>query len=103
MNVGDYGVEFLFGVGGDISAATNLSLTFTRADQTVLTVSSPNVSISPNPITTPAGTFLANQYAIYTFQPGDVTVAGSWSVRLTYDAPGPIQLISDVTNFVVGP
>lgn len=102
MNVNDYGVLFVFGVGENLSAFSGLTLEFTRPDGSVLNVVSPAVSTAATPITTPAGVFLAEEYAQYTFIPGDVSVAGVWSVRLVYDAPG-VHLTSNATTFTVGP
>jgi hypothetical protein len=103
VNRNDYGVLFVYGVGENLSAYSGLTLEFDRPDGTTLTVTSPLVTTSTNPIVTSVGTLLAEEYAQYTFRPGDVTVAGVWSVRLTYDAPGPIHLTSNATTFTVGP
>lgn len=103
MNVGEFGVVFRMSVGFDIHAFSNLSITFTKPDKTTLTVGSPNVSVGGSDVATTLGTFLANQYALYTFQNGDVTQAGSWTARLTYQDTTPRQLISTPGTFTINP
>lgn len=100
MNAGEYGVIFRLGVGFDLSANTALSLTFTRPDNTTLTVSNPSVT-APN---SAGGSFSADQYFQYTFADGDVGSgdAGDWTVRGTY-TDGSKQLISDAATFTVNP
>jgi len=100
MNVGEYGVQFVLGTSFDMSANTSLSLTFTKPDGTTLTKTS-GVTISASPITTTAGTFAANTYFLYTFVSGDVDQAGDWSVRGTYNATGPVHLISSIAYFTI--
>ena len=103
MNVGEYGVQFVLGTSFDMSANTSLSLTFTKPDGTTLTVTNPAVTISASPIVTTAGTFDANTYFLYTFVSGDVSVAGDWTVRGTYNAAGPVHLISSIGYFTIEP
>ena len=103
MNVGEYGVQFVLGTSFDMSANTSLSLTFTKPDGTTLTVSNPDVTIDAAPITTTAGTFDANTYFLYTFESGDVNQSGDWSVRGTYNAAGPVHLISSIGYFTIEP
>jgi hypothetical protein len=102
MNVNEYGITFTMGVSYNLANFTALSLTFTKPNRSVLTVTDPAVSIANANITTSAGTFLPNTYVLYTFAEGDVNLAGPWSVRLTYTANG-IQLISDIGKFTVNP
>lgn len=101
-NAGEYGIVFNFGCGFDLSAKTGLTLTITRPDGTVLTIATGRLTISASPLVTPLGTFAANTYAICTFANGDINQAGDYSARLTYDASGPVHLISDAAVFTVG-
>lgn len=103
MNVNEYGVVFRIGVGFDIHAFSTLSITFTRPDGTTLTVSNPNVTVGGFDVLTTLGTFSANQYALYTFQNGDVTKPGLWTARLTYQDTTPRQLISSPGTFTINP
>lgn len=109
MNVGEYGVQFAFGTGFDMSSNTSLSLVFTRPDDTMLTASA---SLGTTAITTTLTvqgqpvTFQANQWMFYYFLDGDVTVPGQWNVRGIMDnssASPPEHLISDIGTFIVGP
>lgn len=102
MNAGDFGVQFLFGVSFNLSSYMSLTLNFTRPDGTTFSATGGLVTISSSPVTTPVGTFSGNQYSIYTFQTGNITIAGEYTVTLTYNATG-VQLISNPTNFTVGP
>ncbi len=104
MNVGEYGVEFVFAASFDMSAETGLALHFTKPSGALLTVTNPAVYIQNAPLVTAQfGTLAANTYAIYVFLNGDVNEAGLWSVRLIYDDAAPQHLISNVTTFTVGP
>lgn len=103
MNVGEYGVQFVLGVSFDMSSNTSLSLTFTKPDGTTLTVTDPDVTIAASPIVTTAGTFASNTYFLYTFVSGDIDQAGDWSVRGTYNAAGPVHLISSIGYFTIEP
>ncbi len=100
MNVGEYGIAFNLDLNYDISAATTLSLTITRPDGTtfngVPTVGAVDLS-------TPGGVFPAHQYAVYVFAPGDLTVQGQYSARLTYTDASPKRLISPPVAFTVNP
>lgn len=102
MNVGEYGIRFNLNVGYDISLYTTLALAFSRPDGSVLTVTSPAVTVGSSPLTTPLGTFAANQYASYVFADGDITVAGAYSARLTYTDANK-RLVSEVVTFSVNP
>ncbi len=101
MNVNEYGIEFVFGTGYDMSAYTDLTLTFIKPDLTELVVTNPDVSISSSPLSTTLGTFAGDTYALYTFVEGDIDQAGTYHVRLTYDAAGPVHLISNSSPFTV--
>lgn len=102
MNRGEYGIVFNLNMAYTMTGYTSLSLAFTRPDGTTLTVISPAVAINGSPLVTPNGTYLANQYVQYTFAAGDINLAGTYAVRLTYIATG-LLLISDVVTFTVNP
>jgi hypothetical protein len=99
MNVNEYGVVLQFCVSFNMSAYTNLSITFTKPDLTTLTVPATLGAIT---VSTPLGTFAAQTYATYVFVQGNVDQAGEWSARLTYQDAGPTQLISTPRTFTVG-
>lgn len=103
MNVGEWGVEFCFSTGFDMSGFTSISIKFTKPDGSFLTVSNPDVSVPNSPVNTTLGTFSAKEYAAYTFKNGDVNQAGVWSARVTYQDATPQELISDVGTFTVNP
>ena len=100
MNVGEYGLALNINVNYDLSAAISLVLAFVRPDTTIFT----GVPTAPaTPLVKPdQGTFAANQYARYIFKSGDLTVPGTYLVRLTYLDISK-KLISDVTSFDVYP
>lgn len=102
MNVNEYGIVFYLNTSYVMTAFTSLSLAITRPDASVLTVTNPAVSVGLVNLTTPNGTYLANQYIKYTLASGDITLAGTYTVRLTYLEAG-IRLISDVVTFTVNP
>lgn len=112
MNVGAYGNNLYFGTGlngagFDLSAYTELTLEFTRSDNTTLTVTTANgVTLGASPLSVPGGnTYNTHQYVSYVFTQGQVTVPGAWKVRLVYDdatASPPVHLPSDVGVFTVG-
>ena len=102
MNVGEYGISFNMNVNFNISAFTALSLVFTRPSGTTFTRTNGDVTVPATPLVTDdMGTFAANQYAKYTFQPGDLTIPGTYTARLTYDNGPGLRLISDVASFEV--
>lgn len=100
MYVNEYGVQLQFGVSFDMSANTSLSFTFTKPDDSTLTVVGVLGAI---PVTTPLGIFAANTYATYVFVNGNVDQEGEWEVRLTYRDATPAQLISGIAKFTVYP
>ena len=112
MNVGDFGNTYLFGTGlngagFDMSSYTNLILTFTPPLNApgAFTVEYPDVSLGNVDIDVPGGVFEANQYVVYHFADGDITVPGRWTAKLTYVNAGasPEQNFnSNLGNFVVG-
>jgi hypothetical protein len=107
INVGDYGLDFIFFAGFNMANFTKLSITFTRPNGSTITVTSPAVTLGTNTIAAvvngQAVTFLANQYVIYAFKNGDVNQDGLWSARVTYDDATPLHLISAPGTFTVNP
>lgn len=99
MNVNDYGVVLQFGVSFNMNAFTSLKLTFTKPDNTTLTVTA---QLGVVDVVTPLGIFTADTYVTYIFIAGQVNQPGVWSVRLTYQDAGPTQLTSSVGTFTVG-
>ena len=100
VNKGEYGIACVFNTSFNLSAFTVLQIQFTKPDASLLTVSAtaPNVNI-----TTALGTFLANQYAQYTFQNGDLNETGVWQARVLYTDATPMHLISNISTFTVNP
>src|SRR6516225_1995304 len=92
VNENEYGIPCVFNVSFNLSAFTVLQIQFTKPDKSVMTVSAtaPNVNL-----TTALGTFLAQQYAQYTFQNGDLNQTGTWSARVIYTDATPMHLISN--------
>ena len=87
MNVGEHGIAYHFNANFNLSAHTSLVLEFTRPDKTVVAHTSPDVAAPNVPHVceeTQFGTFAANQYARYLIQPGDLTIPGVYTARLTY-------------------
>lgn len=103
MNVNEYGVVFAFSTSFDMSSFTSISVDFTKPDGTTLTVTNPSVTVPNTDLVTTLGTFLANKYAKYVFQNGDVNQSGLWSARVVYTDATPQHLISDVGTFTVNP
>jgi hypothetical protein len=101
LNVNEWGVAFVFSTGFNMASFTSISITFTKPDQSTLTVANPDVTVPNFDLMTTDGTFLANEYAKYVFQNGDVNLAGNWSARVTYDDATPQHLISDVGTFTI--
>lgn len=102
MNVGEWGIGFAFSTAFNMSAFTTIGIEFVKPDgTTVLMVSNPDVSVPNIDLSTTVGLFLANKYALYTFQAGDVDQIGTWAARVIYDDATPQHLISDVGTFLV--
>lgn len=101
MNVGEYGISYNLNVNYNISGFTALSLAFTRPDASVFTRTNGDVTVPASPlVTTDSGTFAANEYCTYLFEDGDLSQAGTYTVRLTYTDASK-RLISDATSFTV--
>lgn len=100
MNVGEYGIQFNLNVSYNISAFTGLIITFTRPSGSTFTRTGANVTAPAVPLVTDIGTFAASQYAQTYFQLGDISEAGTYRARLTYDNSGltpALHLVSDDT------
>lgn len=102
MNVNEYGIAFNLNVGFNISGNQALSLAFTRPGGSTFTATKPAVSVGASPISTTSGPFAANEYCVYIFKDGDLTEAGTYTVRLTY-TDATKRLISDAVTFTVNP
>jgi hypothetical protein len=102
LNAGEFGVVFRFGVGFSLVSFTTLSLTFTRPDGSTVTATNPNVAVGSGDVSTSLGTFLNGQYATYTFASGDISLPGTYQVRLTYQDASPKKLVSTIGTFQVG-
>lgn len=101
MNVGEYGVIFYFSTGFDMSAWTGFKLTFTLPDGvTQLLKTNPAVTLGTVNVMTDNGLFIANKYVKYTTIQGDISQAGTWMCRCTYDDPAQ-HLISDIGVFII--
>lgn len=102
MNVGEHGIVHSLNVNYTISGFTTLSQTYTRQDGTTFTRTNGDVTTPGVALVTPdQGTFAAGKYSSYTFKAGDLTVAGVYTVRLTY-TDATKRLVSDATSFTVG-
>lgn len=102
MNVGEYGIAFNLNVGYAINAYQTLSLAITRPDGSVVTKTNPSVTVGNTPLVTDLGTFAADQYSTYLIANGDLTLPGTYTVRLTY-TDATKRLISDAVTFSVNP
>lgn len=106
MNVDEYGLVFAFNTSFDLSAQTSLSLTFTKPDNSTLTVTSSgsDLAVGSGPLTAEDGTVYADgEYVTYTIQDGDIDQEGEWQARVTYNDAAGQHLISDVGTFTVDP
>lgn len=104
MNVGEFGVPFVFSTGYDMSDFTAISIDFIKPDGTTLTATNPDITVPAVVIVTTLGRFEANEYVHYNFKDGDVDQKGIWSARVIYDntnATPPLHLISDLATFTV--
>ena len=102
MNVGEYGIALNVLVSYNIAGFTSLGMEFTRPNNTAFVAAKPQVSVGSAPLSTPFGTFAANQYASYTFADGDLTVPGIYSVRVTC-TDATKHLVSDAVTFTINP
>jgi hypothetical protein len=101
MNVGEWGITYNLNQNFDISGFTILSLVITRPDGTTITRTNPQVSVGAAPlVTSDDGTYATNQYAIYVFAVGDLTLPGTYTSRLSY-TDATKHLVGDVVSFDV--
>lgn len=99
INVGEYGIVYDLNVAFDISAATSLSIAITRPDGTTI---NGVPAVGAVDLVTDEGTFAAHEYCSYTFAAGDLSQAGNYIARVTYQ-DATKRLISDPTSFSVSP
>ena len=104
MNENQYGFPIVFSTGFDMSAWTALTLTLTPppGGGSPLIRTNPQVSIAGTPRNTPIGQLPANTYALYTLVNNDISMAGTWTARLTF-FDGTQLLISNPDTFTVTP
>ena len=72
----------------DMSANTELTLTYTLPDNSIVTkTSADGVILGASLYTDPdtGAVFQANEYVIYPIEAGFLSQAGTWNVYLTYD------------------
>lgn len=103
MNINEWGIQFAFSTAFNMSGFSSIAIEFLKPSGATLTVTNPNVTVPSSPLPTTLGTFQANQYASYYFQPGDVDEEGTWTCRVVYTDASPQHLISDVASFIVNP
>ena len=87
LRVGETGKTFRANAGFDMSSNTNLTLTFTNPNGTVITKTkaASQVTLGTSSITdADLGALVANKYAEYEIEDGFLAVAGKWSGYLTY-------------------
>lgn len=113
VKVGESGKIFRVAASFDMSSNTELTLTFTKPDETTFTKTKTGgeVVLGTSNITDPdLGSLLANEYVEYTVEPGVFDVAGGstdtnpWKVYLTYTntTPDPDDVfIGDCKAFTV--
>ena len=98
MRVGECGKIITCATGYDMSGNSELTLVFTKPDNTTLTVT------TATGVTAPAvalGSLSASEYFSYTTAAGDIDQAGTWTVQGTYDDATPKTFISDIATFTV--
>lgn len=100
MRVGECGKTITCATGYDMSGNTELTLVFTKPDNSTLT------KTTASGVTAPAqalGSLPASTYFSYTMGAGDIDQDGAWTVQGTYDDATPKTFISDVATFTVDP
>jgi len=90
----------------DMSANTELSLIYSLPDgiTTITKTSADGVVLGLVDITDPdtGVTFLANEYVVYSTEPGFLSQSGTWSVYLQYDnSVSSVTYIGKCTTFQV--
>ncbi len=106
LKVGEIGKIIRVDTDFDLSANTELTLTFTKQDGSTLikTKTSDGVTAPGVPVTDPDGNeFEANQYMEYDFVSGDLDQSGRWFVKATYTDGTPKTFIGGCAEFAVLP
>mgnify|MGYP000126732922 CR=1 FL=1 len=106
LKVGEIGKTIRVNTDFDLSANTELTLTFTKPDATTLTKTktTDGVSAPGTPVTDPDGNvFAANEYMEYDFASGDLDQAGRWFVKATYTDGTPKTFIGGCAELTVLP
>ncbi len=95
----EYGKVLILATGVDISTNTALKLTITRPDGSLVATSN-NLTAPAVDVTVDGTKYLANQYASYILQNGDITDPGEYKAKLevTFADKG---LRSELTRFSV--
>lgn len=111
FKVGESGKLHRVNAGFDLSSRTDLSLTYTKPDGTVVTKTElgGEVSLGISPVVDPdLGSLSANEYVEYEIEPGFLdqanTSTASWKVYLTYTNTTPTPddvFIGDCSTFTV--
>ena len=99
FNKNEYGVDFIVGTSFDMSAQTDLQITFLKPDCTTTLVAA--ATLGTTNLNTEFGLFAANTWAFYTFSNGDLDQSGEWKAQLRYQDAVPTQLYSDIATFNV--
>jgi len=106
IKVGEIGKVININAAFDMSGNSDLEITFTKPDLTLLTVNKAGgVSAPAVPFTDPITgvTFLANEYWSYATKSGDIDQAGTWNVHGEYIDLTPKEFCGDTATFVVLP
>ena len=94
IKVGEIGRRIYFGANYDMSGATIINGKLTKPSGAVL-------AIVPTVQASPFGPYLANEYATYDTQAGDIDESGLWSACITYNDATPKLYHSDDATFTV--
>ena len=85
LYVGDTNKTFRVNAGYDMSSNTELTLTFTKPDGTVVVkASADGVVIGAGVTDADLGTILVNEYVEYPLESSFLDAAGEWKVTLKY-------------------
>lgn len=105
LRVGEFGKTIRIDAEVNMSASTNLKLTFKKPDGTTLVKQTVDgVTAPPVDYVDPTlGTFLASEYWSYTFASGDVDQEGVWSCWGEYIEGVTKSWCGDPVQFTVLP
>lgn len=98
-----FGVDFVMGVGQDISTATDLEFHFTEPNTGTITVKPATLGSGDfiDPDDASVVLFPADTWAEYLIQDGDFTTNGVWSARLKVIGAVPDESFSKTVKFTV--